>query len=82
MSRENRGRYTGKTVSLTPQGAYRDVLEVSLEDKEEQDRKRLDMADWEVWTYFGLKWEAIKVLWKVRICFRTIDQVSEIKAGL
>lgn len=45
MSRENRGSYIGKMVSLTPQGAYRDVLEVSLEDKAEQDRKRLDMAD-------------------------------------
>lgn len=44
-SRENRGRYTGKTVSLTPQGAYGDTLEVSREDKVEKDRKSLDTAD-------------------------------------
>lgn len=44
MSRENRGRCADKTVSLTAQGAYQGMLEVSLEDKVQQDRKSLDTA--------------------------------------
>lgn len=48
MSREKRGRCIGQTVSLTAQGAYWDKVEVSLEDKVQQDRKRLDTAHGEV----------------------------------
>ena len=77
---ENRRRCTGrnnmKSDSRKPEGAHRIMQELSLEDKP------LAKADWGIWTSFGLKQEAIKVLWEVRICFKTIDQVLEMKSDL